>query len=68
MQKIFFLHLFIIKFSKIKEFKKIHLSLTFQSKISSIKRGFIPTKADLVKKDCNFDTKLQSFFVSNLKS
>ena len=24
--------------------------------------GFIPTKADLVKKDCNFVSKLQSFF------
>ena len=24
--------------------------------------GFIPTKADLVKKDCNFISKLQSFF------
>ena len=29
--------------------------------------GFIPTKADLVKKDCNFVSKLQSFFVSNPK-
>ena len=24
--------------------------------------GFIPSQADLVKKGCNFDTKLQSFF------
>ena len=24
--------------------------------------GFIPTKADLVKKDCNFVSKFQSFF------
>ena len=35
--------------------------------ISSTKGGFIPTKADLVKKDCNFASKLQSFFVSNPK-
>ena len=24
--------------------------------------GFIPTEADLIKKDCNFVSKLQSFF------
>jgi hypothetical protein len=29
--------------------------------------GFIPQKADLIKKDCNFVSKLQSFFVSNIK-
>ena len=40
--------------------------LTLLSKISSRSdfihdSGFIPTKADLVKKDCNFVSKLQSF-------
>ena len=30
--------------------------------ISSTIGGFIPTEADLIKKDCNFVPKLQSFF------